>query len=144
MSPPEPNTSPHSTRSLILRRINNLGSYDFNLIQRPVITIRLDQTQSLNQLESRFDTAENRMFSIQPRRRGQSDEELTSVGILAAVGHTEDTGTGMFQRGMDLIFEFIAVNTCPSAPCACWVARLDHEVGDDAMEYDAVVVVSLH
>lgn len=130
-------------QSVDLIGIDDLGSNDLDLIQRAIVTVCLDQTQSLNQLEARFDAAEDGMFAVQPGSRGQSDEELAAVGVLAAVGHAEDSGARVFQRRVDLVFKLVPVDACPSAPRPRRVARLDHEVRDDSVEDDAVVVVSL-
>ena len=83
------------------------------------------------------------MFPIQPRRGRQRDEKLTSIGVLPTVGHAQDPRACVFQRSVDLVFEFVPVDTRAAAPCACGVTSLDHEVGDDSVEDDAVVVVSL-
>jgi hypothetical protein len=44
---------------------------------------------------------------------------------------------------MDLVFEFLAVNGAASSAGAGRVTGLDHEIGDDAMEDDVVVVSAL-
>ena len=49
----------------------------------------------------------------------------------------------MFQGGLDLVFEFLAVNGAATAARASGVASLYHEVGNNAMEDDIVVVASL-
>lgn len=123
--------------------IDDFGTNDLNLVQRAIVTVCLDQTQPLNQLEAGFDATEDGMFAVQPGSRGQSDEELAAVGVLAAVGHAEDSGARVFQRRVDLVFKLVPVDTRPSAPRPRRVARLDHKVWDDSVEDDAVVVVSL-
>lgn len=44
---------------------------------------------------------------------------------------------------MDLVGKLFAVDAGSSSSRACRVARLDHEVGNDAVENDVVVVTSL-
>lgn len=66
------------------------------------------------------------------------DEELAAVGARACVGHGEDTGFVVFQGGDEFVTKFVAWAACAGAS---WIATLDHEVGDDAVELDVVVVV---
>lgn len=82
------------------------------------------------------------MFPIKPRRRRQRNEELTAVGILPAISHTHDPGTGMFQRRVDLVRELVAVYARPPASRARGVACLHHEVRDDPVEDDVVVIAA--
>ena len=44
---------------------------------------------------------------------------------------------------MDLIFKLLAVDGAASPACACGVARLEHEVRDDAVEDHIAVVATL-
>ena len=80
------------------------------------------------------------MFPIQPRRWRQRDEELTPVRIRSTVRHTQDPCPGVFQCRRDLVLELVAVDGGPAAPGAAWVAGLQHEGWDYAVE-DVVVVV---
>jgi hypothetical protein len=81
------------------------------------------------------------MLPIQPRRRRQCDEELTTIRIRSAVRHAQDARARMLQRRADLIFEFLAIDRGAATARACWVAGLDHEIGDYAVE-DQVVEVA--
>lgn len=49
----------------------------------------------------------------------------------------------MLQRGRDLVLELVAVDRSAAAASAGWVAGLDHEVGDDAVDQEVVIVASL-
>lgn len=49
----------------------------------------------------------------------------------------------MLEGRVDLVGELFAVDAGSSSSRACGVARLDHEVRDDAVEDDVVVVTSL-
>lgn len=44
---------------------------------------------------------------------------------------------------MDLVFKFLAVYRAPPSASAGWIAGLDHEIWDYAVEDDVVVVASL-
>ena len=49
----------------------------------------------------------------------------------------------MLQPGVDLVVEFVAVDGGAAAAGAGRVAGLQHEVGNDAVEDDVVVVAAL-
>lgn len=83
------------------------------------------------------------MLPIQPRRRRKGNEELASIRVGPAVRHAQHTCASMFQGSLDLVFEFLAVYRAASAPGAGRVASLNHEVGNNAMEDDIVVVTPL-
>lgn len=126
-----------------LGSLKYLRANDLDLLQWSIFTIGLDETHSLDNLHATLDSAENSMFPIQPRGWSQGDEELTAIGVFATVGHAQNAGAGMLERGVDLICELFAVDAGSAASGACWVARLNHEVWDDAVEDDVVVVPSL-
>lgn len=83
------------------------------------------------------------MLAIQPRRGRKGDEELTAVRVGPAIRHAEDTGTSVLQVIANLVFEFLAVDRASSSTGAGRITSLNHEVGDDAVEDDVVVVTSL-
>lgn len=49
----------------------------------------------------------------------------------------------MLKARVDLVFELVAVDGATAAAGAGGVAGLEHEVGDDAVEEDVVVVAAL-
>ena len=73
-------------------------------------------------------------------RRGQRDEELASIGVGPSVRHAEDSGGGVGELGDDFVGESAAVDGGAAAAGAGGVAGLDHEVADDAVGGDGVVV----
>ena len=83
------------------------------------------------------------MLPIQPRRWRQRNKELTPVRILPAVGHTQNSRPGVFQAGIYLIFELFAIDGSATAAGTSRIAGLQHEVWDDAVEDDVVVVAAL-
>lgn len=80
------------------------------------------------------------MFPIQPRRRRQGNEELTAVGVGPGICHAQHARTRMFEVGMDLVSEFLAEDGAATATGTGGIAGLDHEIRDDAMDEDVVVV----
>lgn len=123
--------------------LQKTGLVDFDLIQRTIFAICLDEAHSLYNLHPTLDSSKYRMFSIEPRSRSKRNEELTSVCIGTTVRHAEYPSSGMFQGWLNLILKFLAVYRRSASTCACWIAALDHEIGNDAMEDDIVVVASL-
>ena len=67
------------------------------------------------------------------------DEELAPVGSGSGVGHREHTGRVVSSDGAELIPEVVpgATHAGPGG-----VAALHHEVGDDPMKLQAVVVAT--
>lgn len=49
----------------------------------------------------------------------------------------------MLQRRMNLIFEFVPIDRAATSPCASRISCLDHEVRNDPVKDDLVVVSSL-
>jgi len=49
------------------------------------------------------------VLAIQPGCLGSAEEELRPVGVLAGVGHRQNTGSGMLQLKV-LIFKLVAVD----------------------------------
>jgi hypothetical protein len=80
------------------------------------------------------------MSAVQMPRRGQRDEELASVGVGSCIRHAEDSGCGVGELGDDFVGESAAVDGGAAAAGAGGVAGLDHEVADDAVGGDGVVV----
>ena len=64
------------------------------------------------------------------------DEELRAVGVGAGVGHGEHSRAGVLEVLVELVFEGVAR---PARAGALGAAGLDHEIGDDAVELQAVV-----
>ncbi len=82
------------------------------------------------------------MLAIQMGRRSEGNEELTAVGARAAVGHTQRPLPCMLQAGVELVFEFSAVDGGAAAASAGGIAALDHEAWDYAVEDYGVVLPS--
>ena len=85
------------------------------------------------------DGAEDAVFAVEPRGGDVGDEELAAVGARAGVGHGEDAGPGVAERLVELVRELIAG---AAAAGALRVTALNHEIGDDAVKGQAVVVAA--
>src|SRR4029079_4273609 len=71
------------------------------------------------------------------RRRRECDEELSAIGVGPGIGHGEDPRLAVAEARMELVSELVAGSTVALAQ---WIAALNHEPVDHAMEDDAVVV----
>ena len=80
------------------------------------------------------------MGAIKMSRGSQRDEELAAIGVGPGVRHAEDSGGGVRELGNDFVGEAAAVDGGAAATGARRVTGLDHEVADDAVGGDGVVV----
>lgn len=116
---------------------------DLDFLYWAVLGCSLYQTHPLNYPQPIFDSPKNCMLPIQPRCWGQGDEELTTVRVGATVRHAQYTSTCMLERWINLVFKLLPIYRSATAASACRIARLQHEVGDDSVEDDIVVVAAL-
>ena len=78
---------------------------------------------------------------IRDRRGNMRDEELRAVGVRPGVGHRQHAGRIVLEVRVELVGKRVA-GAAGAAPFGA--ARLDHEVGDDAVELQAVVEAPRH
>ena len=83
------------------------------------------------------DFAENGVPTIQMACFFVGDEELASIGRRAGVGHRKDAFSSMFEGGVGFIAELVARATSART---LWATALDHEIFDDAVKCQAIVV----
>jgi hypothetical protein len=91
-------------RDLKLARFGYLDRLD-----RPVARLCLDLLNLLDDIEALEDLAEDDVAAIKPRGDDGGDEELRAVGVLASVGHGEETLLGVLELEV-LIRELLAVD----------------------------------
>lgn len=132
-----------SVASLLCPFFHHSGPDDLDLVHRSVLSLCLDQAHALNHSHPALHATKDCMLSIQPRCWRESNEKLTAICIGAAVRHAENTSSSMLQIAANLVLEFFAVDRAASAAGAGRITGLDHEVGDNAVEDDIVVVASL-
>lgn len=129
--------------SLLSPFFHNPRPNDLDLIHRLVFSIRLDKSHSLNHPHTALHPTKDRMLPVQPRSRRKGDEELAAIRVGSAVRHTQNSSSGMLQPRVNLVLELLAVNRASSPAGTSWIAGLDHEVGDNAVEDNVVVIASL-
>src|SRR5690606_9295158 len=89
----------------------------------------------VHHLHALGDLAEHGVAAVQPVGLHVGDEELAAIGVRAGIGHGQDPAlVGHAVAG--LVLEPVAR---AAAAGALGAAALDHEVGDDPVEVQAVV-----
>ena len=73
-------------------------------------------------------------------RGSESNKELRAIGVRTCIRHAQDASGGVRQLRDDFIGESATVDGGASTAGAGGVAGLDHEVADDAVAGDGVVV----
>jgi len=111
---------------------------NYALLQRSIVTVDFGVLQLANDVHTVHDLAEDDMHAVEVGGGHGADEELRAVGVLASVGHGEDTGASVFQSKV-LIVELSTIDgLAASAIEVGEITALDHEILDDAMEDSAL------
>ncbi|KAG1438240.1 hypothetical protein G6F57_019936 [Rhizopus arrhizus] len=98
---------------------------------------RMDHVALLDRIDDGLafqDLAEHGVAAVQPIGLDVGDEELAAVGVRAGVGHRQRAD--LVLHAVLLVFELVARATGATTLRA---AALDHEVGDHAVEDQAVI-----
>lgn len=120
-------------QSLNLAAVNNLDLSARLSTSASVLFDILGNIKALN------DTPEDNVLSIEPGSRGNSDEELRSVGVGTSIGHREGSGGTVLDLEV-LVFELLAVDGLSSGSIAIGeVSSLEHELRNHSVEDGALV-----
>lgn len=114
--------------------LRHISPVDLDLLNGSILLICLDQAQLLDNLHAALDPAKYRVFSVEPWRRRECDEELGAVRVRSRIGHAEDASAGVLQCWRDFVLKLFAIDRCAAPSSARGITALNHEVGYDAME----------
>lgn len=91
-------------------------------------------------IERGCDFAENGVTIVEERSGHGGDEKLRAIGAGACIGHRENPWFVVAELGVEFIGKLVAWT---AATCFSWVAALEHEAINHAVESDVVVVATL-
>jgi len=92
-----------------------------------------------NDVHTFADLAENDVFTVQPRSNSGGQEKLTAVGVWSAVGHGQETWSGVLSDEV-FVGKFFAIDGFSSGTVLSGeVATLAHETWNDSVEWRAFV-----
>ena len=102
---------------------------------RPLAFVR----QSASITRGADNLAEHRVLAVQPVGLDVGDEELAAIGVGAGIGHGQHA-TLMLHTVVGFVLEAVAR---AAATGAFRAAALDHEIGNHAVEAEAVIEAAL-
>mmetsp|Transcript_92567 Transcript_92567/g.215086 ORF Transcript_92567/g.215086 Transcript_92567/m.215086 type:complete len:315 (+) Transcript_92567:573-1517(+) len=108
----------------------------------PVVAIGWCLLDILHHVHALQDTAKDRVLVVEPRTRNGGDEELRSVRVGPSIGHGQCEWAIVLQGPVELILELATPNALSTCSITLWIASLDHETLNDAVE-DSVVVIAV-
>jgi hypothetical protein len=102
-----------------------------------------DRLDSLDDIHTLGNAAENNVLTVQPAGGGGAQEELRTVRTRAGVGHGEDTRTGVLE-GEVFILKLVTVDGLTTGTVVVGeITALAHEARDHAVERRAFVAKAL-
>jgi hypothetical protein len=116
---------------------------DLNALFGPILLVHLDLFHVVQYLEPLDHFAEDGVLPVEVRRRGKRDEELAPIGVRALVGHADYASSMMPQGRTNLVFKKAVGGVVDGwgglgLGVRCRATRLDHEVGNEAVEGAAI------
>ena len=97
------------------------------------------QVQSIKPI---YDPPEHCVFAVQFWAPAVSYEKLTPIRVRPAISHWQNPSTVVFQTIHDLVLKWLPVNTLTTLPCVSWVAALNNEAFNVAVEYGVVILAA--
>lgn len=61
---------------------------------------------------------------------------------LVILSHAQNPRPGMLQAGINLVLKLVAIYACATTAGAGRITCLEHEGGDDAVEYEGIIVAA--
>ena len=110
---------------------------------RRLARLRTDRFDLLNDVHAINDFTKHDVLAVQPGAGDSGDEELRPVGVGAGVGHRQQTGAGVSLVEV-FVRELLTVDQLTTVASAGFkVTTLEHEVGDNSVEDQALVAEAL-
>jgi len=109
-------------------------------MNRSIILISLNISKPFDNFHPFAYPSKNSVFFIKPWCRCQWNEELTAICVRTCISHGQYSRSSMFQISGNFIFKSWAINWLPPSSCSSWVSALHHEILDNAVEFDIVVI----
>ena len=106
------------------------GTVDGDVLDGVVLADGIDDVLSFGGL------AKDGVLAVEVGSGAVGDEELGAVGVGSRVGHGKDARLVVATVGLALALELVA---WAAGARALGASALDHEVGDDAVEFQAIV-----
>jgi len=119
---------------------HHFGADDLLFFNRAVTGAFFNLLQFFHHVHAADDLAEDGVFHMEPGSGYGCDEELAAVGAGAGVGHGEQAGLVEGEIARTLICEGFTPDRLAAHARPGGVATLDHELFDDAVKDDAVVI----
>ena len=113
---------------------------DLLIFDRAVTCTFFHTFESIDDIHAVDDFTEDGVVHVKPRSRYGGNEELTAIGAWACIGHGQQTWSVKREFSDALVLKVFAPDGLAATAGASWVATLDHEFFNDAVEDDAVVV----
>ena len=82
----------------------------------------------------------DRVAVVQPGSEGRGYEKLTAVGVGAGIGHGQNAFFGKAEAGIEFVLKFATPEGLPTSAGACGIATLNHEIRNDPVENNAVII----
>jgi len=80
-----------------------------DVLRGPVVSVRLDVADPLDDLHAVGYAAKHRVFAVEVRAWRKCDEELRAVGVGSGVCHSDDAGTDVFEV-VGLVVELVTID----------------------------------
>ena len=79
------------------------------------------------------------MLTVQPSRCTVGNEKLRTVRSRTRIRHRKCSRAVVRKIRVNLVFKFVSRT---ASTCSSWVSTLDHEIRDNSVESEAVVIRS--
>lgn len=140
-------SSPHPVKPCKARTecvlLNYLAGNDLLFFDWTISWALFDLLELVDDVHTADHFTEDGVAHVEPWGRNGGDEKLAAISAGARVRHGEDAGLVEGDIACALVFKVFAPDGLATHASASWVATLDHELFDDAVKDDAIIVTVL-